>query len=158
MKRPGPISNKFMISMQFCSRFNSYVTKRLDSAYRGAKYFPYIRASLEISKELECFQQTVFQYASTKLENLKMIQNDKTTRLKSLHESMEILTVDLNNEIKTLLNDIEKIVTAVYRDEIENLAVLVSGFQAPFYNDQAVLNLYKQHLIRYLYRVVCQPK
>ena len=102
-------------------------------------------------KELESFQQTVFQYSSTKLENLKMKQNNTTSRLKSLHEAMEILTVDLNNEIKTLLNHIEEIVIAVYMDEIENLAVLVSGFQAPFYNDQAVINLYKQHLIRYLY-------
>ena len=78
-----------------------------------------------------------------------MKQNNTTSRLKSLHEAMEILTVDLNNEIKTLLNNIEEIVIAVYMDEIENLAVLVSGFQAPFYNDQAVINLYKQHLVRY---------
>ena len=108
-------------------------------------------------KELETFQQTVFKYASSKLEKLKVEQNKTTSRLNSLHAAMEILTVDLNNEIKTLLNEIEEIVMTVYMDEIENLAVLVSGFQAPFYNDQAVLNLYKQHLIRYLYVVICHP-
>ena len=61
---------------------------------------------------------------------------------------MEVLTIDLNSGIKHLLNEIEDMVRNVYNDEIENLPVLVSGFQATFYNDQAVLNLYKQHLIR----------
>ena len=68
--------------------------------------------------------------------------------LQNLHDAMEVLTVDLNLEVKNLLGDIEEMVRTVYKDEIENLPILVSGFHAIFYNDPAVLNLYKQHLIR----------
>ena len=136
--------------ISFLLRFKAYVTKSLSSATRGAKYFPYIRASLTISKELELFQHSIFQLATTKLETLQIKQNTATSTLKRLHDAMEVLTLDLNIEIKHLLNDIEEMVRKVYKDEIENLAVLVSGFQAPFFNDQAVLNLYKQHLIRYI--------
>ena len=131
-----------------CFRFKSYITASLSSANRGAKYFPYLRAALTIAKELETFQQSIFQLASAKLETLQMKQSVTKSTLKSLHDAMEVLTLDLNIEIKNLLNDIEDMVRTVYKDEMENLPVLVSGFQATFYNDQAVLNLYKQHLIR----------
>ena len=77
-----------------------------------------------------------------------MKQRVSKSKLKNLHDAMEVLTIDLNSGIKHLLNDIEDMVRNVYNDEIENLPVLVSGFQATFYNDPAVLNLYKQHLIR----------
>ena len=95
------------------------------------------------------FQKSIFQHVSTKLETLQKKQIETSEHLKSLHDKMEILTVELNLEIKNLLNGIEDMVRNVFKDEIESLAVLVSGFEAPFYNDQAVLNLYKQHLIRY---------
>ena len=104
-----------------------------------------------ISKELEVYQQSIHQLATTKLENLQIRENSTKTKLKKLHDAMEVLTVDLNSEITNLLNDIEEMVKDVYKDEMENLEVLVSGFQAPFFNDPAVLNLYKQHIIRYWY-------
>ena len=94
------------------------------------------------------FQQSIFQLASSKLEALQTRKAETANRLRDLHDRMEVLTVELNLEIKNLLNGIEVIVRSVYQDEIENIAVLVSGFEAPFYNDQAVLNLYKQHLVR----------
>ena len=131
-----------------CFRFKAYINASLSAASRGAKYFPYLRAALTIAKELESFQQSIFDLSSTKLETLQMKQSVTKSTLKSLHDSMEVLTVNLNTEIKNLLNDIEDMVREVYKDEIENLPVLVSEFQATFYNDQAVLNLYKQHLIR----------
>ena len=82
-----------------------------------------------ISKELEVFQQSIHQLATTKLENLQTRQNSTKTKLKKLHDAMEVLTVDLNSEITNLLNDIEEMVKDVYKDEMENLEVLVSGFQ-----------------------------
>ena len=94
------------------------------------------------------FQQSIFQLASSKLEALQTKKTETSNQLKVLHDKMEILTVELNQEIKNLLNGIEDVVRSVYNDEIENTAVLVSGFEAPFYNDPAVLNLYKQHLVR----------
>ena len=94
------------------------------------------------------FQQSIFQLASSKLESLQTKNVETSDKLKNLHDRMEVLTVELNLEIKKLLNGIEVIVRSVYQDEIENIAVLVSGFKAPFYNDPAVLNLYKQHLVR----------
>ena len=132
----------------FRFRFKYHVTQVLSLANRGAKYLPYIKTSLSISKELEIFQQSIFELASSKLEALKTKQTETSERLKTLHDRMEILTVELNLEIKNLLNGIEDMVRNVYHDEIESLAVLVSGFEAPFYNDPAVLNLYKQHLVR----------
>ena len=107
------------------------------------------------------FQQSIFQLASSKLETLRTKKAETSNRLKDLHDSMEVLTVELNLEIKNLLNGIEIIVRSVYQDEIENIAVLVSGFEAPFYNDPAVLNLYKQHLVRCVciqIRITCIPK
>ena len=132
----------------FRFRFKYHVTQVLSLANRGAKYFPYIKTSSSISKELEIFQQSIFELASSKLETLNTKQTETSERLKTLHDRMEILTVELNLEIKNLLNGIEDMVRNVYHDEIESLAVLVSGFEAPFYNDPAVLNLYKQHLVR----------
>ena len=132
----------------FRSRFKYHVTQILSLANRGAKYLPYIKTSLSISKELEVFQHSIFQLASSKLEALKTKKTESSDRLKTLHDKMEVLTVELNLEIKNLLNGIEDMVRNVYHDEIESLAVLVSGFEAPFYNDPAVLNLYKQHLLR----------
>ena len=129
-------------------RFKAYITTSLSSAHRGAKYFPYLREATTIAKELESFQQSIFQLASAKLETLQIKQRVSKSKLKNLHDAMEVLTIDLNSGIKYLLNDIEDMVRNVYNDEIENLPVLVSGFQATFYNDSAVLNLYKQHLIR----------
>ena len=107
------------------------------------------------------FQQSIFQLASSKLEALRTKKAETSNRLKDLHDRMEVLTVELNLEIKNLLNGIEIIVRSVYQDEIENIAVLVSGFEAPFYNDPAVLNLYKQHLVRCVcieIRIICIPK
>ena len=107
------------------------------------------------------FQQSIFQLASSKLETLRTKKAETSNRLKDLHDRMEVLTVELNLEIKNLLNGIEIIVRSVYQDEIENIAVLVSGFEAPFYNDPAVLNLYKQHLVRCVciqIRITCIPK
>ena len=95
------------------------------------------------------FQKSIFQHASTKLETLQAKHTETNEHLKRLHDRMEVLTVELNLEIKNLLNGIEELVRNVFKDELESLAVLVSGFEAQFYNDQAVLNLYKQHLIRY---------
>ena len=139
---------KVKISFFFRFRFKYHVTQILSLANRGAKYFPYIKTSLSISKELEIFQQSIFELASSKLEALKTKQTETSERLKTFHDRMEILTVELNLEIKNLLNGIEDMVRNVYHDEIESLAVLVSGFEALFYNDPAVLNLYKQHLVR----------
>ena len=140
------------LSLSF--RFNHHVIQSLNLANRGAKYLPYIRTSVSISKELEMFQKSIFQHASTKLETLQAKHTETNEHLKRLHDRMEVLTVELNLEIKNLLNGIEELVRNVFKDELESLAVLVSGFEAQFYNDQAVLNLYKQHLIRYEFVLV----
>ena len=131
-----------------CCRFRTYITASLSSANRGAKYLPYLRTALAISKELETFQQSIVQVASAKLATLQMKADVTKSTLNALHDAMEVLTLDLNIEIKNLLNDIEKMVRMVYKEEVGSLPVLVSDFQATFYNDDAVLNLYKQHLIR----------
>ena len=156
------ISNGLQLTDKyFYYRFNKDVKGFLCLANQGGKYLPYIRTSVSISKELEMFQQSIFQLASSKLEALRTKKAETSNRLKDLHDRMEVLTVELNLEIKNLLNGIEIIVRSVYQDEIENIAVLVSGFEAPFYNDPAVLNLYKQHLVRCVcieIRITCIPK
>ncbi|XP_005109637.1 mitofusin-2 isoform X2 [Aplysia californica] len=94
--------------------------------------------------------RTVMEEAYTKSLSLQdeqmQLRKEKSDRLSHLDRQLDLLTGEVKNKIKAMVEDVERKVSCALNDEIRRLSVLVEEFERPFHPDAMLLNVYKKEL------------
>jgi mitofusin len=64
--------------------------------------------------------------------------------LEYLDKQLILLTSEMKDKIKAMVEEVERNVSFALNDEIKRLSALVDEFSRPFHPDNLVLNLYKK--------------
>lgn len=67
-------------------------------------------------------------------------------RLNHTEQQLMLVTADMKDKIRRMVDDVEQRVSRALSEEIRRLAVLVDEFNVPFHPEPLVLNVYKKEL------------
>ncbi|XP_012944159.1 mitofusin-2 isoform X1 [Aplysia californica] len=103
--------------------------------------------------------RTVMEEAYTKSLSLQdeqmQLRKEKSDRLSHLDRQLDLLTGEVKNKIKAMVEDVERKVSCALNDEIRRLSVLVEEFERPFHPDAMLLNVYKKELHMFVEEQLC---
>ncbi|XP_050414689.2 mitofusin-2 isoform X2 [Patella vulgata] len=111
--------------------------KNITSEVRGVMENTYIR-SLELTEEQ------------------LSVRRGKNDELDYLGKQLKLLTQEVKDKIRSMVEDVERKVASALNDEIRRLSLLVEDFDRPFHPDNLLLNVYKKELHVYVEQCLCQ--
>ncbi|XP_050414687.2 mitofusin-2 isoform X1 [Patella vulgata] len=101
--------------------------KNITSEVRGVMENTYIR-SLELTEEQ------------------LSVRRGKNDELDYLGKQLKLLTQEVKDKIRSMVEDVERKVASALNDEIRRLSLLVEDFDRPFHPDNLLLNVYKKEM------------
>lgn len=79
-------------------------------------------------------------------DKLQEVKSEKESELDFLEKQTLVLTTEMKDKIKAMVEEVERKVSYAMNMEINRLAVLVEDFDRPFHPDEMVLRVYKKEL------------
>lgn len=99
----------------------------------------------------------VYSVMESTYERSQMLKNEKCKSKKEVNDKLNLteqqlilITHEMKNKIKHMVNEVEDKVSKALSDEIRRLSVLVDEFNTPFHPEALVLNVYKRELHHYV--------
>ncbi|XP_041377869.1 mitofusin-2-like isoform X1 [Gigantopelta aegis] len=126
----------FEREFQQCISKSAVKTKFEQHADRGKSIISDIRQIMEeaYSKSIEI------------KDNQLLTRGENADRLDFLSKQLCLLTSEVKDKIKSMVEEVERKVSSALNDEIRRLSLLVEEFDRPFHHDPMMLAIYKKEL------------
>ncbi|KAL4221326.1 Mitofusin-2 [Mactra antiquata] len=96
--------------------------------------------------DLKTLMEDILQKSQTQIQETTSSRREMADELDYLEKQLLLLTNEIKERIKSMVEDVERKVASTLNDEIRRLAILVDEFDRPFHADQTSINLYKKEL------------
>nr|KAG5704743.1 hypothetical protein BaRGS_005199 [Batillaria attramentaria] len=99
-----------------------------------------------ITCELRAAMEQVYTTSNELQEKQHQVQQERAHELDFLVKQLDLLTREVKEKIKVMVEDVERKVASALNDEIRRLSLLVEEFDRPFHPDPMLLNVYKKEM------------
>lgn len=109
-----------------------------------------------ITCDLRTVMEQIYQTSKELQEKQQRVQRERADELDFLIKQLDLLTREVKEKIKVMVEDVERKVASALNDEIRRLSLLVEEFDRPFHPDPMLLNVYKKDLHVFIEGSVCR--
>ncbi|ESO84374.1 hypothetical protein LOTGIDRAFT_179669 [Lottia gigantea] len=99
-----------------------------------------------ITSEVRGVMEESYHKSLTKTEEQVKEYREKCDELDYLGKQLKLLTYEVKDKIKLMVEDVERKVASALNDEIRRLSLLVEDFDRPFHPDNLLINVYKKEM------------
>lgn len=110
------------------------------------KFEQHTERGKNITCELRSCMGQVFNTSNQHKETQQRLRQERADELDFLIKQLDLLTREIKEKIRVMVEDVERKVASALNDEIRRLSLLVEEFERPFHPDQMLLNVYKKEL------------
>nr|XP_022336817.1 mitofusin-2-like isoform X2 [Crassostrea virginica] len=114
------------------------------------KFEKHSQRGRNITSSLKSIMEETYQKCQLQGEKLQDVKGEKASELDFLEKQTLILTTEMKDKIKAMVEEVERKVAYAMNVEINRLSVLVEDFDRPFHPDEMVLRVYKKELHAYV--------
>ncbi|XP_070206736.1 mitofusin-2-like isoform X2 [Littorina saxatilis] len=107
-----------------------------------------------ITCDLRSVMGQVYTTSNTLQESQQRLRQERADELDFLIKQLDLLTREVKEKIRVMVEDVERKVASALNDEIRRLSLLVEEFDRPFHPDQMLLNVYKKELHAYVEAII----
>ncbi|XP_061162496.1 mitofusin-2-like isoform X1 [Saccostrea echinata] len=126
----------FETAFEICISKSAVKTKFEQHSQRGKN----------ITSSLKSIMEETYQRSQQQGDNLQEVKGERASELDFLEKQTLILTSEMKDKIKAMVEEVERKVSYAMNMEINRLSVLVEEFDRPFHPDEMVLRVYKKEL------------
>ncbi|XP_060564780.1 mitofusin-1-like isoform X2 [Ruditapes philippinarum] len=120
------------------------------------KFEQHTNRGKSIITDLRKLMEDLLKKSQEQMGDTKKTRREMADELDYMEKQLMLLTAEIKDKIKSIVEDIERKVASTLNDEIKRLAILVDEFERPFHSDQTSLNIYKKELHLYLEQCICR--
>ncbi|XP_052759812.1 mitofusin-1-like isoform X3 [Mya arenaria] len=110
------------------------------------KFEQHTNRGKNITTELRSLMEKMLRTSQEQNERVNKERREMADELDYMEKQLTLLTTEIKDKIKNMVEDVENKVAMTLKDEIRRLAILVDEFDRPFHTDQTSLDIYKQEL------------
>ncbi|XP_062613213.1 mitofusin-2-like [Saccostrea cucullata] len=126
----------FETAFEICISKSAVKTKFEQHSQRGKN----------ITSSLKSIMEETYQRSQQQGDKLQEVKGERSSELDFLEKQTLILTSEMKDKIKAIVEEVERKVSYAMNMEINRLSVLVEEFDRPFHPDEMVLRVYKKEL------------
>lgn len=126
----------FERAFELCISKSAVLTKFQTHSERGKK----------ITADLKDMMERTYAECLQACEEQATKRQETGDELEYLDKQLILLTSEIKDKIKSMVEEVERNVSFALNDEIKRLSALVDEFSRPFHPDNLVLNVYKKEL------------
>ncbi|XP_053379288.1 mitofusin-2-like [Mercenaria mercenaria] len=110
------------------------------------KFEQHTNRGKSIITDLRKLMEDILKKSQEQMDGTKKTRREMADELDYMEKQLLLLTTEIKDKIKGMVEDVERKVASTLNDEIKRLAILVDEFERPFHADQTSLNIYKKEL------------
>ncbi|XP_056016681.1 mitofusin-2-like isoform X2 [Ostrea edulis] len=110
------------------------------------KFEQHSQRGRNITSSLKSIMEETYQKSQKQGNKLQDVRGEKSSELDFLEKQTLLLTTEMKDKIKAMVEEVDRKVSYAMNMEINRLSVLVEEFDRPFHPDEMVLRVYKKEL------------
>ncbi|XP_052238703.1 mitofusin-2-like isoform X2 [Dreissena polymorpha] len=110
------------------------------------KFEQHTKRGKSITTELRVLMEDILKQSLQQHDQMVTVRREMADELDYMEKQLSLLTCEIKDKIKNIVEDVENKVAMTLKDEIRRLAILVDEFDRPFHVDQTSMDIYKQEL------------
>lgn len=114
------------------------------------KFEQHTNRGKNIITDMKELMDTVYRNSLQQNAELAKVRREMADELDYMEKQLGLLTSEIKDKIKAMVEDVDRKVASTLNDEIRRLAILVDEFDRPFHTDQTSLTIYKKELHEYV--------
>ncbi|OWF56197.1 mitofusin-2-like isoform X2 [Mizuhopecten yessoensis] len=120
------------------------------------KFEQHAKKGKTVNSNLREVMEKTYTDSLHQMEESIRVRQETADELDYLEKQLTLLTGDIKDKIRFMVDDVERKVSTALSEEIRRLSSIVDEFERPFHPDQVLLNAYKKELHLFVEGTVCQ--
>ncbi|XP_033763050.1 mitofusin-2-like isoform X2 [Pecten maximus] len=120
------------------------------------KFEQHAKRGKKVNGNLRDVMEKTYTDSLQQMEESVRVRQETADELDYLEKQLTLLTGDIKDKIRFMVDDVERKVSTALSEEIRRLSSIVDEFERPFHSDPVLLNVYKKELHLYVEGAVCQ--
>ncbi|KAK6177314.1 hypothetical protein SNE40_015439 [Patella caerulea] len=152
----GSLQEGFQIRMFEFANFERKFEECISKSAVQTKFEQHTARGKSITSEVRGVMENTYTRSLELTEEQLSLRREKNDELDYLGKQLKLLTQEVKDKIRSMVEDVERKVASALNDEIRRLSLLVEDFDRPFHPDTLLLNVYKKELHVYVEQCLCQ--
>ncbi|XP_036369654.1 mitofusin-2 isoform X1 [Octopus sinensis] len=155
----GALQEGFQVRLFEFANFERTFEECISKSAVKTKFELHTERGKHISSNLRTVMEDVHQRSLQRrstLDDQTKIVEEKNNELEFMVKQLKIVTGDIKEKIKDMVDNVERKVGSALNEEIHRLSIVVDEFDRPFHPDNLMLNIYKKDLHSHLESTLCR--
>ncbi|KAK6177315.1 hypothetical protein SNE40_015439 [Patella caerulea] len=142
----GSLQEGFQIRMFEFANFERKFEECISKSAVQTKFEQHTARGKSITSEVRGVMENTYTRSLELTEEQLSLRREKNDELDYLGKQLKLLTQEVKDKIRSMVEDVERKVASALNDEIRRLSLLVEDFDRPFHPDTLLLNVYKKEM------------
>ncbi|XP_064610371.1 mitofusin-2-like isoform X1 [Liolophura sinensis] len=143
---PGTLAEGFQVRLFEFANFERKFEECISKSAVKTKFEQHTERGKSISSELRSLMRDIHKQSLDQKEQQVRNRCEKQDELDYLQKQLALLTGEIKEKIKSMVEDVERKVSSALNEEIRRLSTIVDEFEWPFDPDAHRLSAYKKEL------------
>ncbi|GAB1602171.1 mitofusin-2-like isoform X1 [Argonauta hians] len=152
----GALQEGFQVRLFEFANFERTFEECISKSAVKTKFELHTERGKHISSSLRSVMEDVHQRSLQRRDDQTRICEEKTQELEFMVKQLKIVTADIKEKIKDMVDNVERKVASALNEEIHRLSTVIDEFERPFHPDVLMLNVYKKDLHSHLETILCR--
>ncbi|KAL3862666.1 hypothetical protein ACJMK2_008620 [Sinanodonta woodiana] len=142
----GTLQEGFQARLFEFANFERKFEECISKSAVKTKFEQHTQRGKKVTGDLKALMDKTFTLCLEQLRNKEWERQEKADELDYKQKQLSLLTVEVKDKIKSMVEDVERKVSSALNEEIRRLSLVVDEFDQPFHPDPALLTRYKKEL------------
>lgn len=152
----GALQEGFQVRLFEFANFERTFEECISKSAVKTKFELHTERGKNINSNLRTVMEDVHQRSINRRDEQSLIFQQKSDELDYMEKQTKLLTAEIKEKIKDMVDDVERKVACALNEEIRRLAIIVDEFDRPFQPDPFMLNDYKKDLHTHMESTLCR--